>query len=481
MTIPAVTISELDGALGVLPTSAGNVLAVVGCSSAGMAAVPSTFARVQDLVAAYGYGDGVEAAAYHIKSTGRPVCFTRAEDATDGSGTAVTYTGSGTSVVTLDVDPVHPFGLFEAKVLVVLGGTIGTGPITIRYSLDDGRTYSPKISLGTATTYTVPNSGVVFNFAAGTLVTGDYWTCRTAGMRWDSTTLSAALTALNQSSVAWSQVLVAGIALPADVDTIDGLVAGWRSSNRRRSYILSARVPTIAESEATYLSSLTSAWSAKATTYGSVCAGACEAVSGVSGRRYMMPTAVVVASRQATVDEHVNVAAINLGALPVTIKDAVGNPKHHDEFISPGLDDARFITLRTFGDSPQGVYITRPRIFSAEGSDFRLIPHRRVIDIAENALNAYFVRRLNEPVQVDSETGFITESEAIEIEEGAIATLTAVLLQAPKASGVQFTLSRTDAILTTFTLTGDARILPLGYGEYINVSVGYTNPALNIA
>jgi hypothetical protein len=102
------------------------------------------------------------------------------------------------------------------------------------------------------------------------------------------------------------------------------------------------------------------------------------------------------------------------------------------------------------------------------------------MSLAESALAAYFIRRLNAPVQVDPDTGYILEEEALEIEDGAIKAMEAVLLDKPKASGVQFTLSRTDNILSTKTLTGDARIVPLGYTETLNISVGYTNPALQV-
>ena len=72
MTQPQVTITELDGALGVLPPSAGRLTAFVGCSQSGPINVPATFGRVTDLVAAYGLGPLTEAAAYYITVTGRP-------------------------------------------------------------------------------------------------------------------------------------------------------------------------------------------------------------------------------------------------------------------------------------------------------------------------------------------------------------------------------------------------------------------------
>jgi hypothetical protein len=35
-------------------------------------------------------------------------------------------------------------------------------------------------------------------------------------------------------------------------------------------------------------------------------------------------------------------------------------------------------------------------------------------------------------------------------------------------------------VLSTKTLTGEARILPFGYVEYIETTIGYVNPALRV-
>jgi hypothetical protein len=482
MTVPAVTLTEIDGALGVLPPSAGKILAVVGTSSAGAVDTPATFGRVADLVSAFGHGAGVEAAAYHILRTGRPVAFVRSASSVDGTATAVVYAagGLGTSVASVSVTPVSPVDDYEVVWSAVATGTIGVAGITFRYSLDGGRTMSAVTALGAANTYTIPNSGVVINFAAGTIGAGYSFSFRTTGAKWNGTSLGTALAALGNSAISWEIVEIAGALGSSDVDTLEPIFAGWRAKNRFRLYIAGARIPNIAESEATYLSSLSTAFSAKATVYGAITAGGAEIASGVSGRKYLRQVSVLAGSVEAALSQEQNSASVNLGALPVTIRDDNGNPKHHDEYVSPGLDDARFYTLRTFGDSPQGVYITRPRIFSSDGSDFRLVPHRRVINLAESALAAYFARRLNQPIRVDTATGRILEEEAREIEAGALSAMESVLLDTPKASGVQFTLSRIDNVLSTFTLTGDARVIPLGYAEFINVSVGFTNPALQV-
>lgn len=480
MSQPAVTNTELDGALGVLPPTEGALFALLGVSSSGTANVPATYARITDLEADFGQGPLVEAAAYYLEKYGRPVVVVKTGATNAGAAAAVVFTGTGTSVVTVDVDPIAPYDDYEVAFEVVLGGVIGTGPITLRWSLDGGRTWSPSVSLGTANTYTIPESGVVLNFAAGDLDTGDEWSFRTSAPKWNTTEIGLALDALKNSLVTWEIAHVVGDLTGSDFDTVDPKFTGMMTAHKFKSWIGSFRMPTSGESEATYLAAFGTAFTSKATKHGMICAGACWLISSVSGRQYRRPTSFPIGARQAFVSHEVNIAAIGLGSLPgVSLYDDLGTNVHHDETINPGLDDARATVLRTWA-SRQGVYVNRPRILSASGSDFELYPHRRVINLAHGAVIAYLELRLNKELLVSRATGFILESEALEIEAGARAAMRSVLLQKPKASAVQFALSRTDNILSTKTLNGQARVIPLAYPEFINIEIGFLNPALQV-
>ncbi len=103
-----------------------------------------------------------------------------------------------------------------------------------------------------------------------------------------------------------------------------------------------------------------------------------------------------------------------------------------------------------------------------------------MFNLGAEAIRAFLIRRLNKEVQVDKKTGFILESEALEIEAGARAAMRAVLLAKPKASDVQFVLSRVDNLLSTKTLNYQARIVPLAYPEFITGDLGFFNPALQV-
>jgi hypothetical protein len=122
--------------------------------------------------------------------------------------------------------------------------------------------------------------------------------------------------------------------------------------------------------------------------------------------------------------------------------------------------------------------VTRPRIFSPAGSDFYLMPHRRVMNLARQITNAYFETRLSKPIVVNATTGFILESEAASMESSCSARLAAVLGPAPMASGWTVKVSRTDNLLSTRTLNVAVQVVPLAYVETIVETISFRNPAL---
>jgi hypothetical protein len=321
---------------------------------------------------------------------------------------------------------------------------------------------------------------VVFNIAAGTLTAGDNWSCRTSAPTVDSTTIAAALVGLQAWIGQWKNAHICNLIDGSIFDAVDTKFVAMAAAGKHRAWIGNTRTPNFGESESAYKTALDTIFSARSTKRGYLSAGACELVSSVSGRIYRRPASFVLGPLQMSVAEHINIASLRLGALTgVTLTDSSGNPKHHDESVNPGLDDSRFSVLRTW-EGRNGVYPNRPRVFSAEGSDFDIAPKREVMNLARAATRSYLELRLNEPILVNASTGFILESEALEIEAGAKAALGAVLGAAPKASSWSFILSRTDNVLSTKTLSGQTRIVPLAYAEFISEDIGFTNPAANV-
>lgn len=485
MTQPNVNMTELDGALGVLPPSSGALLAVVGTSSKGSVDTPAAYARVSDLVDDFGLGPLVEAAAYAITKFGRPVLVVRTGDTTAGTLTSATLTGTGTATVDVSGSP-DPIDDFEFHFEVITGGVLGTTGITFKWSMDGGRTQSAETALGTDLTFEFSDSGdpavndveLTLGIATETLVAGDIITFESTGPMWNATEIGTALTALRKCAQLWSIVEIVGAMDATLFAAVESAVNGMPAYGKDRMYIGHARMPTVGESEATYLTALDTIYSSLSTVYGSVAAGTCKLISGVSGRQYRRPPSWWAAPAHAVKSEEVNLANVKVGRMDgVIITDSNGNPDDHDESTNPGLDDARFLTLRTWEGRP-GVYINRCRMLSTPTSDYQLIPHRRIINLAKTIVRSYLEERVNEEILVNSDTGYILEEEALEIEAAATAQLRGALLAKPKASGVSFTVSRTDNLLSTKTMNCTARVIPLAYPEFIEVEIGFENPAL---
>lgn len=494
MTQPRVDMTELDGALGVLPPSSGALLAVVGTSTTGTVDTPAAFARVSDVVSAFGAGPLVEAAAYAITKFGRPVLCVRTGNTTAGTLTDPVLTGTGTADVDVSGSD-EPNDDYEFHIEVVTGGELGTAGITFKWSVDGGRTQSAETALGTALVFEFPDTGLpadddvelTFGVATETLVAGDVIEFSGTAPMWTAGEIGTALTALRKSAQLWSIVEICGAMDATLFAAVETAVSGMAAYGKDRMYIGHTRVPTpatgggtpaAAETEAEYLVALDAIYDDLTTVYGAVCAGTAKIISGVSGRQYRRPPSFWVAPAHAVRDEHINLANIKIGRMDgVILTDSNGNPEDHDESTNPGLDDARFLVLRTWEGRP-GVYINRPRLLSTPTSDFQLIPHRRVMNLAKTVVRSYLEERVNEEILVDATTGYILEEEALEIEAGAAARLKGALLAKPKASAARFVLSRTDNLLSTKTINCTCRVTPLSYPEFIEVEIGYENPAI---
>jgi hypothetical protein len=176
-----------------------------------------------------------------------------------------------------------------------------------------------------------------------------------------------------------------------------------------------------------------------------------------------------------------DVAALSWGALPgVSIQDVNGNSVYYDEMLTPGDDDAGYVSLRTW-PSRDGVYINRPRIKCPVGSDFQIAPFSRVMNLAVELLIAYLETRLNKGVLVDRKTGYILKSAAGEIERGGRSAVLSVMGTKPMISDFNFAVNRTQNLLTNPNLACRAGVIPKAYIEGITLVAEFVNPVRVVA
>lgn len=159
MTVPNVTFKVLNGKLGVRAPGGVECHAYLGPASAAAVNVPTRHVRGDDLLARYGSGPGPELAVSGIVRWKADALFIRTNTTTPGAYGVIDVSGvTGTATVTVDATT-HPDDDYEALVEFQDGGVVGTPGITYLASLDNGRTFLPLASLGTAGFITIPNSG----------------------------------------------------------------------------------------------------------------------------------------------------------------------------------------------------------------------------------------------------------------------------------------------------------------------------------
>jgi len=439
--IPNVSFTRDDGNTGVVNPSAQGIFALVAPSEKGPLK-PASFARVEDILATYGHGKLVEAAALHMTS-GRPVICVRATASTDGAYSSFTTSSGGTA--TPAAGSTEPLDDFAVLIEFPVGGTLGTAGIQYRYSLDNGKTKSKLLALGTALDIVIPDTGITVTLgtATQTITAGRTTRFSTTGPQLTASDLDAPFLSLKETTLAFEAVEVI---TDADEDHIDASVLWTLECEAVGKFVrvlLNARKRADDETPADYQEDLAAIRAACSPNYRvDVGADGANVVSPIRKIRQFRPTALLFGARVARVGLSVDAAAVADGPLAgASIVDSQGNPERHDESRNPGLDDLGFITLRSI-NRMAGCFITNPKCFGPEGSD-------RVYD---------------QHVRVENE-------EDLMVLEGIVQT--AVLAElAPHVSAIQFRLSRTDDLgaNTGAKITGFLDIVALSYAKQFGVT-----------
>lgn len=204
------------------------------------------FQRASDIQGNFGLGEGLEFCAHYFDKTKKPILFGSMPIVTAGAlvNTDVTHV-TGTSVVTFTGTP---FDDENIQVNVVddgasgAGGTIGTAGIIISVSRDGGRTFGPRLRLGTATSYVIPNTGVTVNFAAGTLKTNDYATVVATSPKWDANGLTACVNALiNRTDLPRAVIIIGDCANQTLLNAVVAAAQAYYAANRYARFFANFR------------------------------------------------------------------------------------------------------------------------------------------------------------------------------------------------------------------------------------------------
>lgn len=169
MSAPTVTIVEGQSTQAIPDPGIDKIAVIIGATSAGTAGLSALRLNPASLVTDYGYGDTVDVCTHLLTPTIKrprvyPLALYKTPSTNPGSYRTIDITGiTGTALVSVDAT-VTPLGTYDAWIKVITGFTVGTTGGAVQWTLDGGRHWSDTIAIGTADSYTIPNSGSKFLF-----------------------------------------------------------------------------------------------------------------------------------------------------------------------------------------------------------------------------------------------------------------------------------------------------------------------------
>lgn len=139
------------------------------------------------------------------------------------------------------------------------------------------------------------------------------------------------------------------------------------------------------------------------------------------------------------------------------------------------IHDKGYITLRTY-PTRAGYYFTGEPMACLPTDDYAILSRGLVIDKAQRIAYDTFLDEVEEDVEVDGDGQLLPGYKAYlekKIENAISLGMTGQI------SGVQFSIPAGQNILSNNTTKAVLSIIPKGYQTYIEVLLGFTNPALN--
>jgi hypothetical protein len=377
----------------------------------------------------------------------------------------------------------NPIDSFSVIIEITASGTYESGNAKYIFSVDGGLTFSPPqvlsqhITLGnTGIALTAADSGGVGGTSG--FIAGDFYNFQTLGPQFTVTDVANVLNILQGNPNTWGWVYVAlfsntistsataGFSMSGLFTQLDTTANAWFVADRFRA-LMFMEAPVDTQS-----SSIDAALEAEspslASNFVSVGAGTEAVISPITGYQVSRGANWLASARCCAAPLGQDLADVQAGAL-IGVSQIFRN-----ENITPGLDAARYTTLRTINEL-SGFYLTNGNIMAASGSDITLVQYRRVLSEACADAYAYLAELLNSSVRV-TPAGTIDPRDAANIESGCSAAIMSQLNG--QISSLQVQVDLTHDISLDGELPVTITIQPLGYLKQIKVTIGFTNSAL---
>lgn len=333
---------------------------------------------------------------------------------------------------------------YFGEIVVAHGGTVATDSIQVTISLDGGRQATlPRVTIGTATTYVIPNTGLTLNLGTGSLTAGTKVRFYTTPPLWavaDVVTALSTLAASDYAASGWGSMHLVGKLSGADAGTINTKLEAMAASSTNRVYTAFMAHARDASPPSAWggTAETDSAWSTSVIAdYSSTTAKRVGVAAGYYNIRSVYPNTVAglpLYRRPLSWAWAARVAGqlpfpadscswVRLQALSQITRDATSDPTdgfvYHNEAdgfvfdnLNGGAGRMTAARLRT-GKKNAGWFISNEETLST--TDFQLMPHRRVMDLACGLVVEAAMPYIGERVK-ENPNGTIRETQAIDIE-----------------------------------------------------------------
>jgi hypothetical protein len=479
MTLAGQTFHIVDPGLGGV-SLASNVPLVAGICSGGTADELKSYSSLNTLQSENGYGPGVEDAAAIMQKSGGPVRFCKIAQSAPGSLTAtLSKSGSGPDITN---NSSTPYYWYELMLVMTKSGPLGTS--RFKYSLDDGRTFSPEIVTPAGGSYTIQNSGLNLTLAAGSYVSGEVYTETATAPVYTTSELAAAVAGIDTSPFYWDFMVLSGAhAAVSAASTLAGAMAGHLATWHSKYKFVSAMMDVGSSDSATNVASgytQTNRWLMPC--YGYADTVSAVPIVGCSTPRHLMLTHAAVRSTSELISTHLGrFKSGSLEGIPGPTRDFPA-PLSHDENDNDLLDQLGIATIRSFYSLP-GYYLTAGRVKPPFGSDFDEWNRVRVFNTARRITYQTQAGFINRMFRTNSD-GTINKRDAGPAQQLVQRALEDVLLNQYNAEGVKghvsairYSIDLTHNIASTKQLLTEVAIRPLSPAEQIDTKMGF---ALNV-
>lgn len=470
MALPGVTQTVLDGQLGVSSSTGGPPPVFFGASSLGTANTLYSFAKPSDVISTLGDGELVEALCHTLAIAGGSVHAFKTAASVAAANTAVAQTGGGPAVTVAGSATNH----FSFVGTIVLGGALGTATFT--YSLDGGKNTSAVLTVPAGGSYVIPGTGLTLTFPAGTYVADEVYTFTSTPATYNSSDLTAAITAAINANEVWSFAVFTGYSATASAaatlfSSIDTHMTSLANGFKYLRTLMSTGADAVNDVNTAFdavSSRRIGLWYSRARIP--------TVNAKVGWGNPLLPFLYAVAARMAQIKASTSPGWVELGGL-----DGVTEPEFDERQAGESLHN-HAINAPTTYIGRSGIYTTNGLLHSPAGSDFKYVQWGRITDIASLLTYQGVLPSTNSsPRTLTDGSGKIDPRDAARIDTRVQGKLDTGLIDPITDEGtkgyvsaVQFATDQTNDVLTSSIIQGDTRIVPRAQAERIITTIALT-------